>query len=427
MLTGIFCHIHSSFFVALRYLWGPAKEGVRYLRGAAAGIALSLVPIVVTLIVADGMIHGITGRYLELGTGHFQIYDYLSYGDYPEELLEEIRSVDDVRGVWRERQGLGIILGNEGRIGTTIRAVDNSFWTDPGSMEYLEVIAGSTELEGENELLLGRGLAETLDAQPGSTVRLMTIRVNEEGRSIPRVSLFTVKGIISSGYRELDALWTIITYEAGLNLLSPELYRSFLIVKKNDPYITSERTIEQIMVRAGPGYGVYTWKELQQSLYRSFESTRQLLLFIMAILVVVAAVNVSSATSMLVIERQRDIAVLKTGGGGPNTISAIFLWGALLTGLVGSVIGISLGLVIGNHINFIIRALEQFLTVLSSPWGSEVKLLDPDYYLQTIPIIIDWQMILLIALFTLICSCLASAIPSRQAGKLKPLEILRRV
>ena len=427
MITGSIRRIHSSFFIALRYLWGPAKEGIRYLRGAAAGIALSLVPIVVTLIVADGMIQGITGRYLELGTGHFQIYDYLSYGDFPEELLEEIRSIEDVRGVWQERQGLGIILGNEGRVGTTIRAVDNSFWTDPGSMEFLEVIAGTAELEGENELLLGRGLAETLDAEPGSTVRLMTIRVNEEGASVPRVSLFTVKGIISSGYRELDALWSVINYETGYNLLSPELYRSFLIVKINDPYTASERTLGQLIHRVGPGYGVYTWKELQQSLYRSFESTRQLLLFIMAILVVVAAVNVSSATSMLVIERQRDIAVLKTGGGGPAAISTIFLWGALLTGLAGSVLGISLGLLIGNYINFIIRALEQFLTVLSSPWGSEVKLLDPDYYLQTIPIIIDWQMILLIAFFTLLCSCLASAIPARQAGKLKPLEILRRV
>ena len=417
----------SSSFIAIRYLWGRAKEGGRYLRGAAAGIALSLVPIIVTLVVADGMIRGITGRYLELGTGHLQIYDYISYSDYPEELCERINNLDGIRGTWREKQGLGIILGKNGRLGTTIRAVDSSFWKDQGSAEYLEVITGSADLESENELLLGKALAETLEAEPGSTVRLMTIRVNEEGRNIPRVTIFTVKGIISSGYRELDALWCIMNYETGLKLLSPELYRAFLITKINDPYKTVDEIAEQIMIQTGPGYGVYTWKELQQSLYRSFESTRQLLLFIMALLVLVAAVNVSSATSMLVIERQRDIAILKTGGAGPFSIQNIFLWGALLTGLAGAVIGIGLGLLIGININSIIRGLEKFLSFLSSPWGSQVKLLDPDYYLETIPIIIDWKMVLIIGLFTVFCSCIASALPARRAGILKPLEILQRV
>ena len=146
----------------------------------------------------------------------------------------------------------------------------------------------------------------------------------------------------------------------------------------------------------------------------------------MAILVLVAAVNVSSATSMLVIERQRDIAVLKTGGASPFSIQNIFLWGALLTGLAGAIIGIGLGLLIGRNINAIIRGLEKYLSFLS-PWSEAVKLLDPDYYLEIIPIIIDWKMVLIIGLFTILCSCIASALPARRAGVLKPLEILRRV
>jgi lipoprotein-releasing system permease protein len=417
----------SSFFIALRYLWGRAKEGGRYLRGAAAGIALSLVPIIVTLIVADGMIQGITNRYLELGTGHLQIYDYVSTGEFPESLRGDVSSAEGVRGVWRERQGLGIILGQHGRVGATIRAVDPGFWSDPGSARYLELVAGSAELAADNELLLGRALAENLGAEPGSTVRLMTVRVNEEGRNIPRVTLFTVKGIISSGYRELDALWCVMNYDAGQKLLSPELYRAFLMVKTDDPYGNVDVTMEQIAARVGAGFGVFTWKELQQSLYKSFESTRQILLFIMALLVLVAAVNVSSATSMLVLERQRDIAVLKTGGAGPRSVQNIFLWGAFLTGLAGAVPGIALGLIIGKNINPIIRGLESLLSFLARPWGGEVKILDPDYYLAVIPVTIAWKTVFVIGLFTLLCSCLASALPARRAGKLKPLEILRKM
>ncbi|MDR0599083.1 MAG: FtsX-like permease family protein [Treponema sp.] len=416
-----------AFYIALRYLWGRAKEGGRYLRGAAAGIALSLVPIIVTLIVADGMIRGITGRYLELGTGHLQVYDFIENGEFSGGEEEELRSTTGVRGIWRERQGLGIILNGEGRVGATVRAVESGFWEDPGSAAFLELVSGGLKLESDRELLLGRGLAETLGASPGSKVRLMTVRVNEEGNQLPRVTVFTVKGIISSGYRELDALWCVVTYQAGLELLSPELYRSFLVVKVDDPYGQVDKAALEANIRLGPAYGVFTWKELQRPLYRSFASTRQMLLFIMALLVLVAAVNVSSATSMLVIERRRDIAVLKTSGTGPPLIQGIFLWGSFLTGLAGTLGGLVLGLVIGCQINPLIRGLEKILSFFSSPWGKDVRILDPDYYLQEIPVIINWKMVFLIGLFTLICSCLASWLPARRAGRLKPLDILRRV
>ena len=87
---------NTSFFIALRYLWGRAHEGVRYLRGAAAGIAVSLVPIMVTLIVADGMIRGITDRYLELGTGHVQVIDNNNFKD-EEEVKKQIIDIEGVR------------------------------------------------------------------------------------------------------------------------------------------------------------------------------------------------------------------------------------------------------------------------------------------------------------------------------------------
>ncbi|MDR0473154.1 MAG: ABC transporter permease, partial [Treponema sp.] len=101
-MNRLFFRLGSAFFIALRYLLGRAHEGGRYLRGAAAGIALSLVPIVVTLIVADGMIRGITDRYLELGTGHLQIYNYQAPQE-PEAALPYIDGFPGVRGVWSER------------------------------------------------------------------------------------------------------------------------------------------------------------------------------------------------------------------------------------------------------------------------------------------------------------------------------------
>jgi lipoprotein-releasing system permease protein len=416
----------AAFFIAVRYLLGRAREGGRYLRGAAAGIAVSLIPIIVTLIVADGMIRGIVDRYLELGTGHLQAFNFFSESDDMEATAEKIRGVEGVRGVWPEQRGMGVLVGKRGKTGASVRAIDPSFWED--GERYLKTLAGNSKPETGRDMLLGENLAGAIGAEVGDTVRLMTLRTADDGKSIPRMAAFTVRGVVSSGYHELDALWCIITTEGGARILSPDTSSSSVIVKMaGDPYRNADAMAWTLYNALGSGYGVYTWKELMRSQYSSYESTRQLLLFIMALVVIVAAVNVSSATSMLVIERQRDIAVLKVTGASVRGVAGIFLRGSFLTGLCGAVAGIALGLLIGNFINPLIRSLEKLLSFFSGLFnGGEVKILDPGFYLETIPIVIDWFAVFLIGCFTVLCSVLASWIPARRAGKLKPMDLLRK-
>ena len=415
----------AAFFIALRYLLGRAKEGGRYLRGAAAGIALSLIPIVVTLIVADGMIRGITDRYLELGTGHIQIFNY-SYPRQSALAIPEIETLENLRGVWQEAHGLGILVSSRASRGATIRAVERSFLEDEGSLKYLNVISGERTLGTGSEVLLGEELARQIGAETGGTVRIMTVRPGAEGRFVPRLSTFTVRGIVSSGYRELDSLWCIMSFEEGMRIL-PETTSVFLTVKINDPYKGIDPAVRSLYDKLEPGYSIYSWDMLQHAQYSSYRSTRQLLLFIMALIVVVAAVNVSSATSMLVIDRQNDIAVLKAGGGRAAFTTGVFLWSAMLTGLAGSVTGLFAGLIAGVNINGILRGLEKVLSFFSGLFnGDPVTILSSGYYLETIPVIIDWAAIFLIGLFTVLCSVIASWIPARRAGKTKPIEILRK-
>lgn len=415
--------INAVGFIAFRYLWSRAREGVRYLRGAATGIAVSLVPIIVTLIVADGMIRGITDRYLELGTGHIQVYDLIS-GDDTEEITEKIRRIDGVRGAWQEQRGMGIIAGRSGRAGVTVRAIESSFWDDQKSIALIDVIDGVNKPQTDRDIILGQTLSQNIGVQAGDTVRLMTIRINEAGRFSPMMASFTVRGIISCGYNELDAFWCIINKEGARRISTSS---SNFIVKIEDPYNKADEYKWKINLALGSGFNTYTWKELLHSQYSSYQTTRQLLLFIMALIVVVAAINVSSATSMLVLERQRDIAILKVCGTSTYGVTNIFLWGSFLTGLVGSIIGITFGLLIGININFLIRSLEKTLTFFSGIFnGSEVRILDPGFYLETIPIIIDWNTVLMIGVFTILCSVTASWIPACRAGKLKPMDLIRK-
>jgi lipoprotein-releasing system permease protein len=413
-------------FISLRYLLGRAKEGGRYLRGAAGGIALGLIPIIVTLLVADGMIRGITDRYLELGTSHLQIFDFMSAQGI-ENLPSRLEGLPGLRGTWLERQGLGVLAGKKGRTGATIRATEPSFWDDPGGGGFLKTLSGSRKLEGPQDVILGEALAESLGVSAGDSLRIMTVRSSEEGNIVPRLFPFTVRGVVSSGYRELDSLWCILDYEAGKRILAPEYSTSYLMAKIDDPYRGAEEAAAAIYERLGGGYGIYTWKELQRSQYSSYEATRQLLLFIMALIVLVAAVNVSSATSMLAIERRRDIAIMKAFGASPGGIRRIFVYAAFLTGLAGGLLGIALGLLIGVFINPLIHALEKTLGFFSGLFHfGEVKILDPGYYLENIPLVIDWKAVLVIGIGVVLASMLASAIPARRAASIPPIELLRK-
>ena len=322
---------------------------------------------------------------------------------------------------------MGVLAGRSGKTGVTVRSIESSFWDEHRSAALLKIVDGVHKPETERDIILGETLADNIGVQVGDVVRLMTLRPLDGGRVSPRTNAFTVRGILSCGYNELDALWCITSWEGGRRIFSTEQIPVNFLVKIDDPYKEADEYAMKIFDEIGGGFRVNSWKEVLHSQYSSYETTRQLLLFIMALIVVVAAVNVSSATSMLVLERQRDIAVLKVSGASVKGVTSIFLWGSFLTGLTGSIIGISAGLLLGYNINFLIRSLEKILSLISGLFnGTEVKILDPGFYLETIPVVIDWNAVLIIALFAIICSVVASWIPARKAGKLKPMELLRK-
>jgi len=146
-------------------------SGSRYLRGAVIGVALSIVPLVVVLVVSDGMIEGITARYIEVGTYHLQAQPLVIVDG--KELLAKaaaLRDVPGITGVFPEYQGYGVAIAGTRTAGVAVRAIDGSFLSDPGTAAFLKVKSGLAKLDATNQILLGEALSRSLGVKVGDTI-----------------------------------------------------------------------------------------------------------------------------------------------------------------------------------------------------------------------------------------------------------------
>jgi lipoprotein-releasing system permease protein len=426
---------NSAAAIAFRSFRRNRRKGQynsRPLLGALAGVALSLIPLVVVINISEGMIEGIVDRFLETDTYHLQIFSYTD--KTAEEFREEkqaVLSLDEVEHAWLERQGAGMAYSETGKTGVAVRAVEPTIREDDGGFRrYIEVREGAFDLSSDRSVVLGEAIAARLNVHPGDKIKLLTGKVFPGGRYIPRVTPLTVTGIVSSGYQEMDRLWVFIAYEAGDRILSGETSRTLLGVKTADPYGNLRGVIDRIgSVSAGPNWRAYTWETLNRSDINSYETTRSMLMVIMAMLVLVAVINVSSSLIMLIVENRQSIGILKCLGTSPAGIRRIYRLTGLFVGIGGALAGCGAGLLISCYVNGLIAFVNgtgrMIQRVLGIP-GEDFSLMNADHYLQVIPVDIQWGWVAAVGLGAALLSWLTSAVPASRAGRIRPLDVIRK-
>lgn len=462
----------SSFFIAARTLIGrhdkadasrrrsfasPRKAKALSsssggMAGAILGIGISLVPLVLVLIVSDGMIQGITRRYMETKTYHLQVAVPDGMDNKESQAgIEAIQSLPGVTAAFLEKNGSGVAVSASSSGAIMLRAIDPAFFSDPGTKEFLAVETGRSAPEGNRDIVIGSALAAALKVKLGDSLTLITPNPDTAAAKTgaggfsgysPRLSFFKVSGIVSAGYRDLDALWAFITPEMGTRLLSYPSSAAFFGVKVANPYANSLGKVKDaIIARLGSVYPDWfdpylarTWPEIEKSLYRSFGTTKSMLLFIMGIALVIAALNLGSALSTFVAEHSIEIAVLRSVGASNASVKTIFVGAGLITGSIGTVLGLSLGLLISWNVNYLISGLEWLVTAIDSIIAFvgghpslPLRLLDPAYYLEKIPISIDFAQIALIAILSIALSTITSLIPAMKASRISVQELIRKM
>ncbi len=440
----------SSFLLAFKFLL-PQHDSPSNARKSVVGailcIALSLVPLIVVLVVSDGMIEGITARTVSLSSFDLQVVPYgiksadaSQYDEY-NNLAKLVSTVDGVKSTCVERQGIGLAAGKNGRMGATVRGVSENIYNENESFrKYLNILDGEFDISTNKDAVIGSKLAKDLNLKVGDTVRIISSRSNTNGKIVPRFSTFKVKGICSSGYQELDALWVFINAKTAFDLFSTASSKIVIGVETENPFEMDlykiANDIENKLDEENEFASVYTWQELNSTQLENFSTTKMLLLLIMSLIVLVASINVSSSIVMFVMERNKEIAILKSLGASPNGITFAFLFIALFIGFFGIVIGLPIGILCAVNVNSIINFFEMIINFVlslvynifaSSKDFVPVSVMNPEYYLETIPIVLPFNELCAIVILVLILSVVVSIIPSIKAGREKPLSILRKV
>lgn len=442
----------SSFLYAQKLFFSKTNRGSekttgqRSLAGAIVCIAVSLVPLVAVLSVSSGMISGITGRMIHLSSHDIQVSadstsSYVQNEKVFSDMAESFCKIDGVTAAYPEVHGMALAAGTSYRNGATIRAVKNDvFECNRFFTEFFEVVDGKADLSSRKNAVIGKKLAETLSLKPGDTLKLITVKSGAE-KIVPKVSLFTVSGIVSCGYQELDALWVFVSLENAFSTFAGSSLE-YTVGLETD--CTFERRLDDVLDSVNATLksdGEFersiaeSWKTVNASSFENFASTKALLVVVMLAIILVASINISSAIVMIVMERKKEIAILKSTGASSFGIACSFVMTGLFSGVSGVIIGVPLGLLVSVFINPIISFIEhvlnfsfRILSILSFSHISaeEVKILDPAFYLQRIPVVIPWGEVALIVCSTLVLSVVMSMLPSIKAGKSTIIDVLSK-
>jgi lipoprotein-releasing system permease protein len=257
-------------------------------------------------------------------------------------------------------------------------------------------------------IALGKDLAATLAVRPGDVVTVLTPEGTLTPMGVmPRSRSLRVVGIFSLGLYEFDSNYAVVSLPVGLRLMGKP-YPDYIQLKVDDVY-RAHAVGESIVAAHGAAYQVQDFAQMNQSLFAALQLEKMAVSITIGLIVMVAALNIVASLVLMVMEKSRDIAILKTMGATRRSITIVFMLQGTLVGLAGTLAGVVLGLGLSY-------VLDRYRLV---PIPTDV------YQVAYMPFKIEALPVTIVALSALLICFLATIYPSRQAARLDPAEALR--
>ena len=409
-----------EFFLAFRYLRSRHKRRLARVTAIAAmiGITMGVAALIVTFALSNGFRDEMREKILQ-GTAHLSVLlaDGLPITEYAD-LASRLQQIDGVASASATTYDGALARGSKGSSYAVIRGIARGVdghtgplaqarqWLTEGAFDPLFDQSRTNETRTP-VAVVGAELASRIGISVGDVFQI--IPANEaDTESVRRLR---VAGIFQSGLFEYDSTWIYVDFDLASTFAGGAHSASVMSVQVKDVDRVKEvaERVRAALSQGGQDYTTIDWQQANQPLFSALALERRMGLFIIGLIIVVAALNITSMLILVVVERRRDIAVLGTLGASHTGVMMLFVIEGAVVGAVGAVAGMLLGLVacfVGNYFR-----------IVSLP--ADV------YSISNVPLNVKLSETLLAAFVAFVLSVLATIYPARAAARLRPVEALR--
>jgi lipoprotein-releasing system permease protein len=405
-----------EFHIALRYLLAKRKQAFISVISLVStiGVTVGVMAVIIALAVMTGLQETLRDRILG-SQPHVYVSRVGGFDDYSKE-VEKLRAVPHVTGVAPMINGKALASGPRGQDFINVKGVDPALEatvTDlqramkAGSLAALSdrSAAGGGPVDG---IVLGQDLANALGVSVGDSIELTT----PEGRLSPLGMLpgkrrLRVVGIFSLGLYEFDSVYGLVSLDVAKRLFDRQA-PDYIQLHVDDIY-DAPAIAADVVARLGDQYAAQDWGQMNKALFSALTLEKFAVSLGIGLIVMVAALNIVASLILLVIEKHRDIGILKTMGAGARSIMAIFMLQGIVIGVIGTAVGATLGFAISYF-------FDRYKVIRVSTDVYQIS------YMPFTVLALDFTVVVLAALA--ICF-LATIYPSRKAARLDPAQALR--
>ena len=421
-------------FVSIRHL--SAKKSQKFISLntwiSIAGVGLGVMALIVVIAVMSGFSKDLRDKIL--GTNSHVVVSNMNRAmvENYDDIIKKVRSVEGVIAAAPFIMNQVMLINGDRVSGVVVRGIDpgkEETVSDlgknmvSGTVTHLKTkssFSGDIKVRGKKNragIILGKELSRRLGVGVGDIVSMVSpvSRVTPVGL-IPRMKLFKVVGVFESGMYEYDANLSFILLKSAQKFFSMKNGVSGIEVRVAD--IEQAGNIASVIQKElGFPYLVRDWMRMNRNLFSALKLEKIVMFIILILIIFVAAFNIVSTLFMLVMEKTREIAILKSMGASCSSIIKIYSYQGLAIGLVGTFLGCATGFVIVPNLNEIVSSIESIFGIVAFP--SDV------YYLDRLPSKIQYMDSFLIIIFSVVICLVASLYPAWRASKLDLVDGLR--
>ncbi|MET3667400.1 lipoprotein-releasing ABC transporter permease subunit [Caulobacter sp. 1776] len=408
--------------VARRYLFAKRKNGGVALISVISfcAVMLAVFALITVMSVMNGFRAELLGRILGFN-GHLYAQSPLINGPDRDTIIRRIKASPGVIQAAPMVEAQAMVIGPTQVTGAIVRGVTTT------DLRHMSLIAGNIKSGGMDGfgqgeyggdiVLIGDRMAQTLGVRPGDAITLIspTGPATAFGTST-REKNYIVGGIFSVGMSQFDEAFVYMPLEQAQLFFGRDTSIDYVEIKLDDPDKAKDLK-HAVEVASGPGALVTDWQDKNHSYFTALQVERKVMRLILFCIVAIATLNIISSLVMLVKNKGKDIAILRTMGAGQGAVLRIFLMAGASIGVAGTICGLALGVVFCAYITPIQNFVE---------WATGTAVFSADVYmLSHIPAKIDWAEVGGIVAASALMSIMATLPPAWRASRLDPVEALR--